>query len=1484
MADKSIFLESVASRHSMFPGSGIGMSPNLNIASLPGGSGPAGMLAQMFLEPTLQGMLGPGFVPGQFNQTHNLYDHYRRRAQFQAMQASMSAAAESDQQQYVALLRGMAAAAGVSWTDDRERAARAMAQDMGKISPMLAQIMPDTFDRMHGGRGSAVIMAQGMFAGGRYRLDPVTGMLGMSGDSVTQVNRELYDRLYGPGADLTAMRGLGAGRAGQLFDEMSRRGMMPRALSRPEQLREIAARDLRGRGADTDAEAMANAIGELRDLASPQLEAKIRQLEASRVGDRVKSMAGAVAAMKDVFGEMGRPDAPMSELIEGLQVLTQGGLATMTPGRVEGLVRDAANLARRTGMGMDNMTMLMATAAQRADAMGLDRGFGVTAGLQAAAFGSAYANTVGGAPAWGRGDRERMVAIDSQLRLNAADSQVANQLAATVRLGRDVGFKEGSEADAAYRAVQAGQKTYTFEGQTRSVYADPGRWRDVMAAGGVDAGLAAAYRGQTAFNQKTVDDAGLTGLARELQADVDVAPRLNRAYQRAARQAGITDPALLGLLGDSAAAGLLGDLPAEALQDPARVAEFLAGRAGVAANDPRMEQVRRAALLGWGEVEQMVKTNPRLRGYKSADQFVMSHRRGTHRETAAQVEEAQQESRLQSALAGMGSGGPLERLVDAVAGATPDTPFADLAKATLGWIPEGEVGKRLEGTVREMQAEIKKFRETDPAAVGREARTLDKRRLENQAKARALHDQAQALAGESAATRVGGVTPGQREEARRQQALEAQLVRDGQGQVAELTRLERESGGTLRVERDEATGRLRVVAGAGADPARRAAAEELAGHLSNRAEMAAQAAGRVRAAAKRAGLSVGALVGGPVPADVQAEARAKRDELTESRTHMHNANVVFQALAVEKYGDNSAESVAKVMSGRGLTESQRQRFKTALEAHDQHSARAAGHAARLDELIRVHGYGSATYLYGDPDRATREAAQRLEREGKTAELTQMAKEKTGGDVDVLLGRKAAAGSQPPPTGLNRIEAALADPAMPEPKKAELRRLRDEMLAAQRAEIGDQEQLQGLADRYTGGDRDALLSADPALRRRIREDALRKIRAMSPELRRQAEAAGLELGAVATGGDAARAWGALRDGRTAAGVLETDALAEKVLHDDRAMGVLGAGGLALVTRVQGRNRRLRALADRFAGGDVGVLTATEAQRKRAREALGEVTKGAAESRRLEAEVEAAENKGDIEAANAKRAELEKVNREVTAAQNRLTAVGAEAGTDGERLARAGAVDAAAQKEAGVLREAQMADARAIETRLRAGKKGDLSAEEKAALAAERGARQKGDGQVVDDLLRTLGVDKQVSAADRTAVAQAALRGDRGYAIRAALPALQRLREMKKDMSADQFQDYLARGAAGDASAEERELYARVSAGRAGGGLAGIGRAGATREAILKQLRDFAPDQRDGPEAATAGRGRPGGAGPTEITGTLTIPGLGEGRLAARGARK
>jgi len=722
------FLQALSqSGGTMFQGRPLTMSPDMNMAGLLGINGPEGMMLNMVLQPMLGKFLGDKFMSAQFLPMGNLYNQYRDKALFAAQQEAMRRGSEADQQTYVDMFAGMAQLAGTPFGVRERRAASTLAGDLSRIMPMIAPMAPELFDRLHGSRGSALIMAQQMNLGGRYMMDPLTGRTGLTGDSVAQLTKRVYDQLYGPDADVREMKGLGAGRAGQLYDEMARRGLMGSGLSRDSSLERIAT-------------AQKTTVEELRRLDNPTLDLKLRQFEADRIAEKLKSMAGAVAAMQDIFGEMGQPDAPMSMLMNGLQMLTQNGLQTMSPEQVERMVRTTSNLARAGGMDMTAMMQLVATAAQRGDQLGLDRRFAATGAQGAAAFATAYGNMAGGMRRWGMADKDKAAALAVQLETNAAASPIAQQLATVMRLQEEFGgFKEGSEAKAIYDALARGDTEYVFGGEKKSVYLPSGygegSFNDVMTKGGMRGDVVEKVRYQSARNQQTIAEKNLTAQARSLQGKADIEPRLFQVFS-STMQGSMTedmrkDAKLVDAMNAATAEVARGQLdlaPEDMLNDQLIAKQMLESlkRQGIAVTPDIEGRVREASKLMVGNWEERVKQDPGLRGYGSGVNALLLNNRKIMREKNLLQIEADQEGRLQSAFAQLGRAGPAQRLADALLKAGPASNFNDVVAGVMGFQDKDEVARVFGTKLEDLKKEADAFRTVDPVAIRKEFEDIQK--------------------------------------------------------------------------------------------------------------------------------------------------------------------------------------------------------------------------------------------------------------------------------------------------------------------------------------------------------------------------------------------------------------------------------------------------------------------------------------------------------------------------------------------------------------------------------------------------------------------------------------------------------------------------------------------------------------------------------------------------------------------------------------
>lgn len=299
------------------------------------------------------------------------------------------------------------------------------------------EMMEDVF---FGQKGSAENLYQSVARTGFFRNDP-TGGRRMSAESLGGVTREMFAQMYGPGADISEMNGISAGRAGQLYEDLFRRGTLPQSLG------QMSAADrvkLIGRELPADDETLTRLARDFSreqlttsnqkyagdktfsQLARPQQEELInevldnnkqrlkttfdairagkespaeleqmagfsqaaRSIDASQITKVLKDHTGAVAAVREIFGEAGNPNAPFAQLQNALEALSQNQVGRVNPQKLEKSVRELQMAARGAGVGLQGMLGLSTQTAAFGDRFGLDRSLAMdstTAGLNQSA-------------------------------------------------------------------------------------------------------------------------------------------------------------------------------------------------------------------------------------------------------------------------------------------------------------------------------------------------------------------------------------------------------------------------------------------------------------------------------------------------------------------------------------------------------------------------------------------------------------------------------------------------------------------------------------------------------------------------------------------------------------------------------------------------------------------------------------------------------------------------------------------------------------------------------------------------------------------------------------------------------------------------------------------------------------------------------------------------------------------------------------------
>lgn len=673
----------------VFRGNPNAPAPTFNVAESMGVSGPGAMLVNMGIQSFIPQLFGnKGDIFPQFSPQIGFAEQLRRQSSFTMQQEAMKNASAMDESTYQKILEGMAKASGTTFGDREKKAAATMAKDLASFMPILSQVAPEMVDRMHGFKGSAVVMAQQMAQGARYAQDPLTGGIGMSGKSLDQLTKTFYDKLYGDKADVSQMRGVTAGAAGAMFDQMTRRGLLGTSQV----------------NLDEVAKAEGKTLEEFSKL--PDFSAKVQQFQASRAADRIKAMSGAVSAMKDIFGENGQADAPMSQIFNALQAVTQNNLGNMNPAEVERTVRNMHNAAKISGVDLQGMLAMNATAGQITDRLGLDRSFATSIATGALTSAAAYGGTVGNMRSFGLFDKEKAMQVNANIIGAANASQEANEAAALLRL---------EEAGAISKNAQNAELMDYIDSLKKGERVKPmgaTKLRDLVQKSGVDIGTFTAFAAQREENQQTIANRSLGKVVGE-QAFVEQAKALTGAGLSSGMQlSGIkadekqTDQFIRSVVED------ISNFSEKEMEEFNRgnfkpyLQKAKANFKNATGRDLSDTQAATFLSFGSGQVTRMAKQMGYGTGANIFTQFNQQYLR------AKDIAEKQANltTSMDIALSEFGKGTPMQRVVETLIQSKPGDTFGDMIKGVFGVIDQNKLDDALKAGIG---MDVAKFKQLD---------------------------------------------------------------------------------------------------------------------------------------------------------------------------------------------------------------------------------------------------------------------------------------------------------------------------------------------------------------------------------------------------------------------------------------------------------------------------------------------------------------------------------------------------------------------------------------------------------------------------------------------------------------------------------------------------------------------------------------------------------------------------------------------------
>jgi hypothetical protein len=410
-----------------------------------------------------------GFMPQLFS-TQNMLSQIRAQAFMQQSAIVNQQSQQLTAQQLFNVMNGAARMTSPTGTTTaaQQQQMQQMAQTAAPFVNAFSTMLPSQIaDALYGNAGNPTRLSQQLLLTGQNMYDPVTGNRGLSGDSAAAIGSRVYSRLYGNGG-VSRMLGTGTAELSDLLDNLKQRGLLGerRSLSDiAQELPSISTADsgfqdmvrrtqqadaTAGRAATSEADVM-RTYNEMRRLSTAMDPASMQELrrfastsagqeilrtgDADRIAMKLKGYNEALVAIRDIFGDSGNPNAPVSELMATLDALTQGGLTTGSPTDIARSVRTTYALGRMNNFSMPVIQGLMAQASAQAQAAGLDPALSVNISQNAMAFGAStsidrFMNNRG----FGSFNREKLLLTEMNLQTQAAASPTAQRLGAIVAM------------------------------------------------------------------------------------------------------------------------------------------------------------------------------------------------------------------------------------------------------------------------------------------------------------------------------------------------------------------------------------------------------------------------------------------------------------------------------------------------------------------------------------------------------------------------------------------------------------------------------------------------------------------------------------------------------------------------------------------------------------------------------------------------------------------------------------------------------------------------------------------------------------------------------------------------------------------------------------------------------------------------------------------------------------------------------------------
>lgn len=407
----------------------------------------------------------------------------------------------------------------------------------------------------------------------------------------------------------------------------------------------------------------------------------------SKITDQILGMTGALGAMKDL---MGRPDAPVNELMQALDDMFGGGVQTMPAARMEQLVSNATSLGRTMKLTGLQMQQLYKQGGNQAQAYGVDSQLGSMAMEDALIRGHAAGGgtkSVEPGVRFGVMNDQQRVEAAMDIKMRALGSENTKQVAIAMKMS-ELNPEFGTPSmRATLKKIKAGQGGSLTEAELTEL--NQASSEQNLREAAAKAGITESTYNNIADNKDVLNET----IANNRIGDIDVPSLMAGAKAQVSK----------ALLGDQNIQKLGIKTEAEANQLVTHLLDTedksLAGQRAQLKTSPLM------AGKSDAEIEQVriaIDTKYKKYGGMTADTAIDMGGKGARERTKALRDKTELEGEMNTAFAkagiGQGPGGMAglwQNAIRSMASSGASTPASKVLADTFGFVAKGDALKAL---------------------------------------------------------------------------------------------------------------------------------------------------------------------------------------------------------------------------------------------------------------------------------------------------------------------------------------------------------------------------------------------------------------------------------------------------------------------------------------------------------------------------------------------------------------------------------------------------------------------------------------------------------------------------------------------------------------------------------------------------------------------------------------------------------------------